>query len=440
MASRTPGEEPGPSKARSVEFAQQTPGEEPESWSLFQVYGVEIEYAIVRRDGLAVDASADRLLAALGGSPDAHPSAGNVEADNELAAHVLELKCRKPASDLAGQAGDFAAAVRAADRALEAWGCRLMPGGMHPFMDPASESGLWAHEDSAIYRAYDRVFGVRGHGWFNIQSVHLNLPFRGDEEFARLHAAISLLLPVLPALAASSPFHEGAHRGWLSGRLSHYVDNQKRLPEIIGGIVPEPAGSEAEYRERILEPMFRAIAPHDPDELLQEEWLNSRAAIARFSRGSIEIRCLDSQEGPTADLAVCRWAARALRHLVENGGDLQSLHRKTPPGLLKAVFLEAARIGGGAALPAGFPFIAFGMEPQPTVGAFAGALTQRLFPAEDLAPGDAALYPRLRLILDQGSLAERLLRAAGPSPGPDRLRAVYASLCECLPADRPFPG
>lgn len=407
---------------------------------MFQVYGVEIEYAIVRRNGLAVDASADRLLAALGGDSDAHPAAGNVEADNELAAHVLELKLRRPATDLALQAGDFAAAVRAADSALQGWGCRLMPGGMHPFMDPARESGLWMHEDNAIYQAFDRVFGVRGHGWFNIQSVHLNLPFRGDGEFARLHSAISLLLPVLPALAASSPFHDGAHHGWLSGRLSHYVGNQKRLPQIIGGIVPEPAGSESEYRDRILQPMFRAIAPYDPEGSLQEEWLNSRAAIARFSRGSIEIRCLDSQEGPTADLAVCRWAARALQHMIENGSDLPALHRKTPPGLLKAVFLEAARIGGGAALPAGFPFAAFGMEPQPTVGAFLRALTQRLFPAGDLTGGDAALYPRLSLIVDQGSLAERLLRAAGSAPGPERLRSVYASLCESLLADRAFLG
>ena len=36
----------------------------------------------------------------------------------------------------------------------------------------------------------------------------LNLPFSSDEEFGRLHAAIRLLLPLLPALAASSPLVE----------------------------------------------------------------------------------------------------------------------------------------------------------------------------------------------------------------------------------------
>jgi gamma-glutamyl:cysteine ligase YbdK (ATP-grasp superfamily) len=311
---------------------------------------------------------------------------------------------------------------------------------MHPFMDPSRESGLWAHEDGAIYRAYDRVFGARGHGWFNIQSTHLNLPFRGDAEFARLHNAISLLLPLLPALAASSPFHEGAHHGWLSGRLYHYLGNQRRLPSIIGGIVPEPAGSEAEYRERILEPMYRAIAPFDPEGLLQEEWLNSRAAIARFTRGSIEIRCLDSQEGPTADLALCRWTALALQRLIGLGGDLPALHRALPEGMLRGLFLETARRGGGVPLPDAYPATAFGLDAKRTVGEFLRALTERLFPEAEPADGDARLSPRLRLILERGPLAERLLRAAGPRPGPGRLREVYRELCDCLPEDRPFAG
>ncbi|HLP42473.1 MAG TPA: glutamate-cysteine ligase family protein, partial [Fibrobacteria bacterium] len=145
-------------------------------YHLFEVFGVELEYAVVSRDTLAAAPVVDRLLEALGGSPDAHPFLGNVEADNELAAHVLEIKCREPARDLVAQARDFADYVRWADRALAPVGARLLPGGMHPFMDPARESRLWTHEDSDIYAAYDRVFGCRGHGWLNIQSTHLNLP------------------------------------------------------------------------------------------------------------------------------------------------------------------------------------------------------------------------------------------------------------------------
>jgi len=38
--------------------------------------------------------------------------------------------------------------------------------------------------------------------------------------------------------------------------------------------------------------------------VLQNEWLNSRGAIARFERDTIEIRVLDSQETPAAELAI----------------------------------------------------------------------------------------------------------------------------------------
>ena len=421
------------------------------SYSLFSVFGIEIEYAVVRKDGLAVDASVDRLIEALAGNPDAHPIFGNVEADNELAAHVLELKCLKPAVDLAAQAKDFAAAIQVINGALGRWNACLMPGGMHPFMDPSKESVLWAHEDRRIYESYDRIFGCRGHGWFNIQSVHLNLPFSGDGEFARLHNAVSLLLPLLPALAASSPVYDGKHNGWLDGRLFHYVGNQRRLPSIIGGIVPEPIGSEEEYREKILAPMFRDIAPLDPEGLMEEEWLNSRAAIARFDRGSIEIRCMDTQERPLADLALCHWVISTLRLMLDTGVDLLAAHRKVPEGLLKSLFLDSARHGLAARIPEGFPSAAFGFPERPkseTVGDFLRALTPQALRNADRPPGvraaDPVFAPALDLILSRGNLAERILRAASapaaPAPEPARYAQIYARLCECLETGEPFLG
>jgi gamma-glutamyl:cysteine ligase YbdK (ATP-grasp superfamily)/N-acetylglutamate synthase-like GNAT family acetyltransferase len=402
--------------------------------SLFEVYGVEIEYAVVRRDDLRAAPVVDRLLEALGGSPDDHPALGNVEADNELAAHVLEIKCREPARDLVSQARDFAAFVDWATRALAPLGARLLPGGMHPFMDPTRESRLWPHEDSEIYAAYDRVFGCRGHGWFNIQSTHLNLPFSGDDEFRRLHNAVSMLLPALPALAASSPVYDGRHHGWLDGRLFHYQGNQRRLPAIIGPLVPEPVGSEEEYRERILAPMYAQIAPQDPEGMLQDEWLNSRAAIARFQRGAIEIRCLDTQEHPGADLALCHFAASALKRAIATGLDLHARHRKVPEGLLKGLFLETARSGRAAAVPLDFPFDAFGVRPRPTAGAFLQALNDAVRPSWTAAE-EAAFGPSIDLILREGNLAERILRGA---PDPAGYPRVYARLAGCLERGLPL--
>ena len=62
-----------------------------------------------------------------------------------------------------------------------------MPGGMHPWMDPARETRLWPHDNAHVYRQYDEIFDCSRHGWSNLQSTHINLPFANDMEFARVY-------------------------------------------------------------------------------------------------------------------------------------------------------------------------------------------------------------------------------------------------------------
>ena len=51
---------------------------------------------------------------------------------------------------------------------------------------------------------------------------------------------------------------------------------------MTGAVVPEPIGSIGEYHERVLEPIYADLAPHDPEGVLRHEWVNARGAIARF--------------------------------------------------------------------------------------------------------------------------------------------------------------
>src|SRR5690606_13900663 len=187
---------------------------------------------------------------------------------------------------------------------------------MHPWMDPHTEMKLWPHEFSPVYEAFNRVFDCRGHGWANLQSMHVNLPFAGDEEFGRLHAAIRLVLPILPALAASSPIMDGRLTGLMDTRLEVYRHNARRVPEVSGQVIPERAFTQADYDAQIFAPLYAAIEPLDSEGVLRDEFLNARGAIARFSRGSIEIRLLDVQECPQADLAICRAVVAVLEALV----------------------------------------------------------------------------------------------------------------------------
>jgi gamma-glutamyl:cysteine ligase YbdK (ATP-grasp superfamily) len=286
----------------------------------------------------------------------------------------------------------------------------LMPGAMHPWMDPFKEMVLWPHGYNDIYAAFDRIFDCRGHGWANLQSTHLNLPFQGDEEFARLHAAIRMVLPLIPAIAASSPYRDGRAAGELDGRLTVYRSNAARIPSVTGNVIPEPVFSQKEYEQTILNPMYADIAPFDPEGILQEEWLNARGAIARFDRSAIEIRVTDIQECPAADMAVLMMIDRAVNHFIDRFEQI----RDAPTESLAALLNETIRVGGKAPYGKG------------TVLDF---WKERLSEGGNLPNNDS--HQAILVILEHGSLAERLLRH-------EDKKSAYRGMAACLQAGTMF--
>ena len=404
----------------------------PPPLRLFQGLGLEWEYMIVDAQTGSVMPIADRVLQAPSGEYRSGADEGEMGWSNELALHVIELKTKGPVAALDGVGEAVGGDIDRINRKLQPAGACLMPSGMHPWMDPRQETRLWPHEYNPVYQAFNRIFDCRGHGWSNLQSLHLNLPFTGDDEFGRLHAAIRLVLPLLPALAASSPFQDGQFTGWLDNRLENYRLNCARIPSITGRVIPEAVFTEAEYRRQILERIYRDIAPYDPDQELQDEWLNARGAIARFDRGTIEIRLLDVQENPFADLAVAAAVLEVLRGLVYGrwaGGEAQ---KSMTAAALESILLETIRQGEAALVTdPGFLRI-FNLSPENPWRA--GDLWRHLL-AQTVLNEDATSDPwraPLQVILDQGCLARRLLRAAGTNPSRDRLWAVYRELCRCL--------
>lgn len=405
---------------------------------LFDAYGVELEYMIVDATTLDVLPVADLAIGAVAG-----PGANEFEGDeigwsNELVLHVLEFKTNGPAASLAPLPALFRAEIARANDLLRAHGARLLPTGMHPWMDPHTQTRLWPHENGPIYLAYDRIFDCRGHGWSNLQSTHLNLPFTGDDEFARLHAAIRLVLPLLPALAASSPVVEGRVAGPADARLETYRHNQRRVPSVCGRVIPEPVFSEAAYRADILGRMYHDIAPHDPDGILQHEWLNSRGAIARFERGAIEIRVLDIQECPSNDLAILELVVATVRALVEErwAGAAATAQRAWEVAPLADHFLRVVREADAAPVEDAAYLRTFGIEGGGSGATTAGEVWRHL--ADELLPRGGAARARLETIFTQGALARRLVAATGPEPTRDRLRAVYGALADCLDRDATF--
>ncbi|BAL24964.1 glutamate-cysteine ligase family protein [Azoarcus sp. KH32C] len=406
----------------------------------FAGYGVEIEYMIVDRDHLDIRPFADRLLAAGAGQPASEVIHGNMGWSNELAMHLVELKNLHPVPSLEGLVDAFHEEVLAVDDLLAPLGARLMPSGMHPWMDPATETRLWTFDNAAVYACFDRIFDCRRHGWGNLQSIHLNLPYCGDEEFARLHAAIRLALPILPALAASSPWADKRPTGCMDYRLMMYRDHQKQVPSSMGNCIPDPSASQREYQTQVLAPMYREVAEYGSvpgqcdTNTLRHEWLNVRAAAPRFERSAIEIRVLDAQECPFADLAVAAATAALVRHLYDTVG------AEAEAGLdtlrLVAIFDRCIQDAERAEIDDGEYLELLGCDSRPrTATELWAGLIDRLQADGLLA---AQWLPALHLILRRGTLARRLAMALDDDPG--CLLGVYRELCECLHDNHQYPG
>jgi gamma-glutamyl:cysteine ligase YbdK (ATP-grasp superfamily) len=398
---------------------------------LFEAYGVELEYMIVSRETLSVLPITDRVMFDAVGSYEAEIEQGEISWSNELALHVIELKTTGPADRLEPLAALFQENVRRIDSLLARHGARLMPSAMHPWMNPELELNLWPHGYNAIYEAFNRIFDCRGHGWANLQSVHLNLPFQGDEEFGRLHAAIRLVLPILPALAASSPIVEGHRTGLCDTRLDVYRNNAWKVPEVTAAVIPEPAWSRADYDRLIFTPLYAAIAPHDPEGTLRNEWLNARGAIARFDRNAIEIRVVDVQECPAADLAIVAAIIAVLRALVEARWSPLAAQQRMTTETLSGQLLGCIRDADQATIVDVDYLKAFGIRER--VECKAGELWRRILDQLGMLDTSSSVFAEpLRILLDEGPLARRILHRLGDDDSRERLAAVYGELCECL--------
>ncbi len=399
---------------------------------LFEAVGIEIEYMIVDSQTLSVRPIADELLRQVGGGYDLEVELGPVAWSNELALHVIEMKTNGPAANLTGLGDLFHQHALRIESLLQPLDARLMPSAMHPWMDPDHELRLWPHENNAIYSTFDRIFDCRGHGWANLQSMHINLPFRGDAEFGRLHAAIRVLLPILPALAASSPVVDGVPATTLDTRMAVYATNARRVPSVSGMVIPERAYTRADYEKRILGRIYDDLAPLDPDGVLRHEWVNARGCIARFDRDAIEIRVIDVQEYPAADIAIATAAIAALRRLVDepacaawDEAVLAEILARTVADADDAViddrdYLKLLGVPGRAPISARELWL---------------YVIDELVGDEPGAAAGQAFYDTFRR---HGCLARRIRTDVGPSPSRQRLHDSYLRVCDSLREGRPF--
>jgi gamma-glutamyl:cysteine ligase YbdK (ATP-grasp superfamily) len=406
---------------------------QPSRIHLFQAYGIELEYMIVDKNTLAVKPITDELLKKELGEYGSDFENGMVTWSNELVLHVVELKSSKPESNFNALQSAFADNIHRINTILENWNAMLMPTAAHPFMDPSKETKLWPHDSNEVYEIYNQLFDCSGHGWSNLQSAHLNLPFYDDEEFAKLHAAVRLVLPLLPALCASSPILEMKVTGSLDTRLNYYKTNQSKIPSITGKVIPEAIFSKRNYLNSIYEKIKTDIGPWDPEGILNPIWVNSRGAIPRFDRGSIEIRIMDIQECPAADIAITDLVIETIKALVH--GKFVSLEEqmKYRTETLATILDDTIQLGQQAKIYSLEYLAIFGLHEIVSAKEVWQQIHNRLL---FLNPSLIQWNPELSVILSQGTLSDRILRSLNGDYSLKNIKDVYRKLCACLAQDR----
>jgi gamma-glutamyl:cysteine ligase YbdK (ATP-grasp superfamily) len=242
----------------------------------------------------------------------------------ELQLHVMELKANEPFKTPLLFEEAMQKGVMALSSFLEKYNGYLLGTGMHPLLK-LNETAIWSHRHRKIYEEYAKVFNLKQHGWLNIQSFHLNLPYSNEDEGIELHNCLAGLCAYLPAISASSPIYEGNSGPYVDNRLWFYKTNQAEVPSIVGDVIPEYVACFNRYKEDVIGKYSRDLAQAGVGKtLLFKEWVNSRGVIFRFDRRALEVRVLDEQECIKSDVALSCFIRATLRGLVANQEGLLS--------------------------------------------------------------------------------------------------------------------
>ncbi len=282
-----------------------------------EALGPEHEYAVVDEE-LQPLPIVDKVIKHLSGRIQNNVVFERFAFGKELQCHVAELKSNRPfRSPLTFEETMHEGVVEISEILERNFGANLLGSGMHPSLK-VEAARIWPHRDRGIYDALAQIFNLKQHGWLNIQSYQLNLPYGDERETVKLHNILANILPYLPALSASSPIYESRIGPFVDNRLHFYSINQAKVPSIVGDVIPEYIESFNDYRKRTIENYSKQLlkAGASPA-IINKEWINSRGAILRFDRKAIEVRIMDEQECIKADVALSCFIRATLRGFLE---------------------------------------------------------------------------------------------------------------------------
>src|SRR5690606_36759623 len=156
---------------------------------------------------------------------------------------------------------------------------------------------------------------------------------------------------------------------------------------------------------------------------------NSRGAIARFDRGAIEIRVMDIQECPTADLGIIELVVEVLKALVQEEWVTYEAQARWHEDELYRIFQNAIK-GGESAQIENVKYSEV-LCPDHTARMTFQELWESLYQQVQHRLSTSS-QTVLEHILQSGTLATRILRALQGDFSVNNISRVYRALVQCL--------
>jgi gamma-glutamyl:cysteine ligase YbdK (ATP-grasp superfamily) len=287
------------------------------TYRTLEVLGPEHEFSLVDENLKALP-RVDKVIKDLYGRVVNFVELGEFTFGKELQLHVMEVKSNKPfKSPKAFEETMHKAVLRLGELLERRYGASLLGTGMHPTLR-LEETAVWPHRHKQIYEAFSRIFDMKRHGWLNIQSFQLNIPYGNEAKAILMHNLLANVCAYLPAISASSPIYEGHLGDYVDNRLYFYMENQREIPSVTGKVVPEYVHSFEQYKKEIIGRYSADLAKFGAHQcILNKEWVNSRGVIFRFERKALEIRVMDEQECIKSDVALSCFIRALLRGLMK---------------------------------------------------------------------------------------------------------------------------
>jgi carboxylate-amine ligase len=193
------------------------------------------------------------------------------------------------------------------------------------------------------------------------QHLHVRIPFKKEEDFFNLHSSLRILLPIIPALAQATFFD----------RIEYNPEDF--IPEVLS-------------QRKISANLCRSLIPD-------------------FQKGTLEIRLIDTQECPKADLAIAEALFLTAQLLTLAKWNTLKFYESLKTVALREIFKSCTQRGDVAIIDH-LPYLrCFGFN-KPVL---AKELWQKIF---DEHLKDKMHYTeQLYEILRRGTLSNRLMKA-----------------------------